>query len=257
MDEVRIPIDPLNPGQFFACCGLFELLSGKGQEVFARYEASELTPRRATFVVEGSTRTLSSALGMLRQAESESVRPADREGMEESVFPVALSCGERCWSLDWWLDEFRDKTTQLKCWAGQVKSGNLVSELLTLIEPESAEQSLFTASAMSKAKFGIDPRSAWNALDFGYSPNAHNKDAATYPAVEVLGCIGLQTFRPVLKKRLVSYCLWTEWLPLTVARLAAYRPWPGLSRFEYEFSIGKRGQSYKFFGFAQFRGRQQ
>jgi CRISPR-associated protein Csx14 len=257
MDELRIPLDPVNPGQFFACCGLFDLLAGEGQDVFGRYEASESTPRQATFVIEGSTRPLGSVLSMLRQAESESVKPADREDMKESVFPVALRSGERGWSLDWWLDEFRDKTTQLKCWAGQVKSGNLVSELLTLIEPESGEHSLFTVSAMSKAKFGIDPRSAWNALDFGYSPNAHNKDAATYPAVEVLGCIGLQAFRPVLKNRVVPYCLWTESLPLTVARLAAFRPWPGLPRFEYEFSIGKRGQSYKFFGFAQFRGRQQ
>ena len=27
--------------------------------------------------------------------------------------------------LDWWFDEFRDKTTSLKCWAGQVTTSKL------------------------------------------------------------------------------------------------------------------------------------
>jgi len=254
MNELRIPLDPLNPGQFFACCGLFDLLSVDAPEVLAKFESSESTAREAAFVVEGSTWKLGSILTMLSQADSESVQPQERE-IDDGILPVQLRCGEKLWLLDWWLDEFYDKTTAFKCWAGQVKSSKLVTELLTLVDPGTPDQSLFAASTMSKAKFGIDPRSAWNALDLGYSPNSHNKDAATYPAVEVLGCLGLQTFRPPAKRRTVGYSLWTEPLPLSVARLAAFRPWPGLPRLEYEFSIDKRGQNYKFFSFAQFRGR--
>jgi CRISPR-associated protein Csb3 len=234
---------------------LFDLLADGEGEVLARFEANEGRPRQAAFVVENARTELVALLTDLRGAGSKSARPKDREELEESVFPVELWAGGREWRLDWWLDEFLDRTTSLKCWAGQVKSGNLVSELLTLIEPETADDELFRAWAMSKAKFGIDPRSAWNALDFGFSPNEHNKDAATYPAVEVLGCLGLQTFRPVLQRRQVRYNLWTECLPIMVARLAAFRPWTGLPRFEYEFSIDKRGQSYKFFEFAKFQGR--
>jgi len=255
MDEIRVPLDPMNPGQFFACCGLFDLLAAQGSEVLARFEASESKPRQAAFVVQGAQMKLGAVLTALREGHSSSTQPNDRENLEESIFPVELRSGDRQWHLDWWLDDFLDKTVSLKCWAGQVKSGNLVSELLTLIAPETKEDHLFTVQAMSKAKFGIDPRSAWNALDFGFSPNEHNQDAATYPAVEVLGCLGLQTFRPVLKRRQVRYSLWTEYLPIMVARLAAFRPWSGLPRFEYEFPVDKRGQSYKVFGFAQFQGR--
>jgi CRISPR-associated protein Csb3 len=105
---------------------------------------------------------------------------------------------------------------------------------------------------MMKTRFGIDPRSAWNALDMGYSPNEHSQDTATFPVVELLGAIGLQGFRPDAGRReSVRYHLWRIWLPRVPARKAAIFPWPGLAAASYEFSIAKRGQSYKFFTFAK------
>jgi CRISPR-associated protein Csx14 len=255
MSEIRIPLDPMNPGQFFACCGLFALLAPGGEDVLARFEVDEQTPRRATFVVQGAQTDLPSILKQIREANSESLKPEAGEAPEETVLPVGLSIGEQAWRLDWWLDEFWDKTTNLKCWAGQVRSRILLSELLALVELDTPADKLFAASAMTKSKYGIDPRSAWNALDFGFSPNEHNKDAATYPMVEIFGCMGLQAFRPVLHRRRASYHLWQEYLPVTVARLAAFLPWKGLPCLQYEFLIEKRGQSYKFFAFAKFEGR--
>jgi len=257
MSEIRVPIDPLNPGQFFACCGLFEMLPKGQAQALARFEVSESAPRKGHFVVENAGGELGSLLTVLREAQSEGVQlDGDVEGAEGAVQPVRVWTAQEQWLLNWWLDEFQDKTVPwMKCWAGQVRSAGLVSELLSLLEPSTPAVSLFTGATMSKAKFGIDPRSAWNALDFGFSPNAHNKDAATYAAVEVLGCFGLQTFRPFLRASIVRYNLWTDGLPLRVARLAAFRPWPGLRRFQYEFSVDKRG-SYKYFGFASFKGRE-
>jgi len=255
MNEIRVPLDPMNPGQFLACCGLFALLAQDRDGVLARFVADEQTPRRAMFAVQGMQTDLQSVLKKLREAKPEILQPEVGKAPEESISPLQLQVGEQDWRLDWWLNDFWDDKTDLKCWAGQVRSAVLLSELLALIEPDTPAEKLFSAAAMTKSKYGIDPRSAWNALDFGFSPNEHNKDAATYPIVEIFGCLGLQAFRPILNKRRAGYSLWQAALPLNVAQLAAFRPWSGLACLQYEFPIEKRGQSYRFFAFAQFLGK--
>jgi CRISPR-associated protein Csb3 len=209
-------------------------------------------PRRAEFVVAGSVIPgLGSILQALRDSSCEQLEKA-----EPSVDPVMLHIGGRSMVLDWWLDEFREEAVNLKCWAGQVTTRKLFDELPKLIDPVKAVADPLQFPGMTKSKFGADPRSAWNALDFGYSPNVHNQDAAAYPVTEVLAAIGLQGFRPNAASRsMVTYSLWTVPFPLSVARVAAVSPWDGLPRFDYQFDIDKRGQSYKFFTFGQFRER--
>lgn len=254
MTEVQIPLDPLNPGQFFACCGLFDLLSSSPDQespLLAHFRVDPKLARRAEFVMNGVEADLHVELLHLK----EGCITAGNDP-EPSIAPVELMTPHRKIALDWWLDEFRADTTDLKCWAGQVKSKTLLEELRLLLPVDTSPDQLFSAHAMSKSKFGIDPRSAWNALDFGFSPNEHNKDAVTYPAVEMLGCLGLQAFRPSPEKRIVKYYLWREKLPAKVAALAAFHPWHGLACASYEFEISKRGQSYKFFTFSTIEASQ-
>lgn len=255
MPELRLPLDPCNPGQFFACCGLFEVVAAKSASTAARFVCDENLPRRAEFVLSGTgLPELESLLRSLRDLTFECVDTAHE--VEESIRPVRLSIDGYTVELDWWLDDFWERTTNLKCWAGQVTTRKLFKELAPLIDSEACAADLMKSGRMTKSKFGADPRSAWNALDFGYSPNVHNKDAATYPAVEVLAAIGLQGFRPDARSRdRVAYSLWTLDLPLVVARVGATAPWDGLPRFNYYFKIDKRGQSYKYFTFGQFDER--
>jgi CRISPR-associated protein Csx14 len=252
MPELRLQLDPANPGQFYACCGLFEIAAGWAPLAGAQFVCSEERPRQAEFAIAGDgIPGLAVLLGSVSEAVPEPI-PVN----ERSVYPMRLLIGGRTHELDWWLDEFRLETTNLKCWAGQVTTGKLFEELPALIEPEKAAAAPLSFPAMTKSKFGVDPRSAWNALDFGYSPNVHNQDAAGYPVVEVLAAIGLQGFRPGASSRSdIRYSLWTVPLPLAVARTAAVAPWNGLPRFDYTFDIAKRGQSYKFFTFAKFDER--
>jgi len=245
----------LNPGQFFACCGLFELVEKTAPGACAHFEVNDASPRRAEFVVEDKALPeLGTVLGALREARFEQIQEA-----EKSVWPVRLSVAGEEFVLDWWLDTFRERPSNLKCWAGQVTTRKLFEDLLPLIEPASGPGDLMTAAAMSKSKFGVDPRSAWNALDFGFSPDIQKKDAATYPAVEMLAAIGLQGFRPKVERRegvtRTTFHLWTIPLPLAVARMGAVAAWDGLPRFDYQFSISKRGQSYKYFALAEFEQR--
>jgi CRISPR-associated protein Csx14 len=244
-------MDPLNPGQFFACCGLFELIAKSAPGACAYFVADEATPRRAEFVVEGDALPhLQSVLSALRDATVEF-----QTETEKSVWPVKLGVGREVFELDWWFDleTFHEEPSNLKCWAGQVTTQKLFSELLRSIDPDAGADRLMTAATRSKSKFGVDPRSAWNALDFGFSPDTHGDDTATYPSVEIMAAVGLQGFRPKADRRdCVAFHLWAIPLPLVVARMAAVTAWDGLPRFDYQFSISKRGQSYKYFALAKF-----
>jgi len=247
VSKLRLRMDPLNPGQFFACCGLFELIDLREPGVLASFRWDAGQPRAAEFTVEcsASPREL---LKPLKSAQPEFVEAS----VEASILPAVIAYGGKSLVLDWWLNEFRDKAVNLKCWAGQVTIKNLFCELLPLIDAEASGEDIFDRAHMSKAKFGVDPRSAWNTLDFGYSPNEHGADAATFPSVEILAAIGLQGFRPDAHRRDgVSYGVWQEPLPAVVARQAFRHPWPGLPHRRVVFSIAKRGQSYKYFTFGK------
>ncbi len=251
MSDLRVQLDPLNPGQFYACCGLLELVALEHGPVMSRFETEPRYPRVSWFHLQGvPPEFLAAALERLRAAASSiSFHPR----FEASISPATLRLGAHTLELDWWLDEFREKPAPVKCWAGQVTTRKLFEELLSLLDNASSGSDLFERSRLTKSKFGVDPRAAWNARDCGYSPNEHGTDSATFTAVEVLAAIGLQTFRPAVQRRNRTslYSLWTAPLPVCVARSAAGVPWDGLPHRRFQFSIGSRGQSYKYFRFGQ------
>lgn len=251
MNNTRVCMDPRNPGQFFACCGLLELATLEEPFAVAAFEVDEKRPRVAEFVVTANSFNIEGTVSRLRSARVQYIH----EEIEPSIRPATISYNGADLVIDWWLDVFREKAVNLKCWAGQVTTKNLFSELLPLMD-ESVSADLFRRWALTKAKFGVDPRSAWSALDFGFSPNEHGMDAATFPAVEILAAIGLQGFRPEAERREgVFYGLWQTPLPAAVARVAFRRPWEGLPHRGYRFSIARRGQSYKYFTFAEDNGK--
>src|ERR1017187_7342978 len=87
VSELRVPMDPLNPGQFFACCGLFELIAKATPGACAHFVVDEARPRWAEFVVEcEALPQLATVLGALREATFELIEEA-----EGSVWPAGLS----------------------------------------------------------------------------------------------------------------------------------------------------------------------
>ncbi|MGB6134689.1 MAG: hypothetical protein WBG54_23125 [Acidobacteriaceae bacterium] len=247
MPELRVAIDPCNPGQFYACCGLIELLDLAGTYTLSRFYMDRYHPREAEFVVESERGLdLDFIASAIKQA---TFTPAsvDKPPYKDSIAPVSVSVLNHDLDLDWWLNEFRDQATPLKCWAGQVTTQKLTSELPKLLPTAGVS---FDGDGFTSTRFGIDPRSAWVALDLGYSPNEQGQESRTYPIVELLAAFGLQGFRPTgSRAQGFTYALWLEPLPRIVARSAGVRPWEGLPAAQYGFKLGVRG-SYKFFCFA-------
>lgn len=251
MHELKIQFDPWNAAQFYACCGLIELAEISGNPTSSRFIVDGRHPRHAEFILETETEVnLQVIVDGLRQAE---YRPFDGDGSKnppakDSIAPVSVIIFDQKFVLDWWLDEFRYKATSLKCWAGQVTTQKLFSELPKLLP---TEEPSFDAEAFTSTRFGIDPRSAWVALDLGYSPNEQGQESETYPMVELLAAFGLQGFRPSgSRANGFEYHLWTWPLPCAVARLASAKPWQGLQTASYKFDLGERG-SYKVFCFSK------
>jgi CRISPR-associated protein Csb3 len=71
--------------------------------------------------------------------------------------------------------------------------------------------------------FYFDARRGANALplDLGFSPDALQLEAVSFPATEFLTLIGLQRFRPhVERARVFRYRAWRRMLPISLAAIA-------------------------------------
>ncbi len=253
MAELRIPLDPCNPGQFYACCGLIELFDITGAQTLSNFEVNWRRPREATFVLASeASLELSAITQAMREAEYKLLpRPEaqDKAPDKDSIAPSLVAIFGKKIVLDWWLECFWHRACSLKCWAGQVTTQKLVSILPPLLADNNVS---FDDGVLTTTRFGIDPRSAWVALSLGYSPNAQGQDSRTYPVVELLGAFGLQGFRPAgSRAEGFTYYLWLNPLPRSVARSVCARAWPGCESAAYRFSLGGRGKSYKYFSFAE------
>lgn len=236
--ELVVRIDPLNPAQFYACCGMAELFDLRGGRVLTQFCADPPRSRSAEFRVS-SDAPLHQAqlLAELRAAAYERLEHEDKQ-----LAPVRVHGNDWKFELDWWLNEFRSEASPLKTWAGRIGPKDFFENL-----PAGLRDDLHEPAFVSPV-IGLDPRSAWIAGDIGYSPNDQNHDAVAFPAVELLAAFGLQGFRPVGRRQDgFTYSLWEEPLPLLVSRAGGWAAWRGAT---YQFQMRKRG-SYSYFDFAQ------
>lgn len=249
MSKTTVRLDPQNPGQYYACCGLLEMCEQISPGCRAYFEPGD-TSRSATFnVIAPADVDLSRCMKILREATISVLA----EVGEHAVHPVRIAHGDFNIVLSFWLDWVGLKKTALKLWAGQQSGDGIVKDMKShLPSPQLADAGLFEHGAPLKGRFGIDPRAAWLPIDCGFSPNELNQEVHTYPPVELLGAIGLQQFTltPARKRDGYSYTIWTTPLQSIEARavsMGAVRSIPG---FRYRFDIVNRG-SYKAFDYSE------
>lgn len=229
---IRLAVDLTNPGQFFGCCGVFELAQRLWLRATARFET-------AHFVV--SEGDLPELVAMVAQAPLEVLEPANQTS---SALRLAKPFDLR---LDWWKFE-----RGLKTWAGRM-SVDRIATSLQLDLPNTLSKGFFDdghvvvgADGKKVEPYYFDGRRGAAALplDVGFSSDALSLETVAFSATEFFTLVGLQRFRPAeMKLRVYRYRAWRAPLPATLAALAAANVIPDdgpLFQFESAFRTDQR-----------------
>jgi CRISPR-associated protein Csb3 len=238
-----VNVDPTNPGQFFACCGLLEL-------------ADRLWPgAEGWFVNEQFKVTCGGTLADLVRE----LNTAEMILLDNDIYSgrVELRGPFGALRLDWWHDlGGRPDIRDLKVWAGTMESYGIARAMQhTMRDPEFQTAGLFSVGRIAytpdgdkKEPYYFDARRGPNAhsRDVGFSPNDLSMTTTAFPAVELLSLIGLQRCAPAKtdELRIYDYFTWSEPLApvLLPAAVSGLMPHVGASgyRFENWFRTGQR-----------------
>jgi CRISPR-associated protein Csb3 len=220
--SIRVAVDPTNPGQFFACCGLLELADRLWAGAEGWFEGREFR------ILSGGT--LAELIQAVGGATMTQLDPEDDTGSAIEVGPPF-----RALRLDWWQDD-RAGGKELKVWAGSMESYGIAramqgamrgeqflsSELfdVRMVVPDPAD------AKKKKEPYYFDARRGPNAhsRDVGFSPNDLGMTTTASPAVELLCLVGLQRCLPAKtdQPRVFDYYTWA--LPALPELLRAIVP---------------------------------
>lgn len=251
-----VKVDPTNPGQFFACCGLLELADRlwPGAEGWFADGAFEVT-------CAGELRELLSALA---GATFERVERLENGLVPANIIaPLRLSFASGLQlTLDGWMkigvpqmgpDKGRVAAlgnAPWNFWSGHQNPVRIwgplrmaLAELLPNLDPPALERAFYQRQFLG-GRFGFDPGPAWNAIDVGFSPNEQGTQVESSPAVELLAAVGLQRVRPQMGKNreTFTYATWGASLAPPVAAAAASGVITFAPAVRYRGRVISRGQ---------------
>jgi CRISPR-associated protein Csx14 len=237
---ISIPVDVTNPGQFFACCGLFELADRLWPGAEAWFESDTahsefrivaLKSHPDVNAGDGPTlRELLSNARALRFDIGNDEGGSEDEGDDDSPLdPIVIQSPVQM-ILDWWPDR------SIKPWAGSMKERSILDAMLRAMDPANpdpmndtkpvadptgpAEVGRRAKRPKKKEPFYFDCRRGSNArpLDSGFSPDTHHLRSYCFPAVEAMCFVGLQRARPLPTDvpNQSTYTVWTTRLPVNV-----------------------------------------
>jgi len=237
--SISIPVDLTNPGQFFACCGLFELADRlwPGAEAWFEGESSFhiIASRHPSDPKPGQGQgpTLRELLDNARalqfdvgNTEGDS-DDTDGEDNDSPLDPIVIQSPIQL-VLDWWSDK------SIKPWAGSMKERLIFDAMLKAIDPANPDplndtRAVFDPLTLTAAgkrprkpkkrePFYFDCRRGSNAhpLDSGFSPDKHHLESCCFPTVEAMCFVGLQRSRPATADapNRSTYTAWSTVLPV-------------------------------------------
>jgi CRISPR-associated protein Csx14 len=230
-EPIRVNVDPTNPGQFFACCGLLELADRMWQGAEGWFEKGQF------HIACGGT--LHELLAILVMDPPEELTTLDNGlSVKALIAPLRFSLdggATHAFTLDAWMtiriekgDPSATANPPWNFWSGQQTSLRIwlalrtaLAEQLQTITPDQLV-SLFSHRVPLSGRFGFDPGAAWNALDVGFSPNEQGIDVASSSAVELLAAVGIKRFRPSMAddRQSFEYATWGRRLAVSVAPAA-------------------------------------
>jgi CRISPR-associated endonuclease/helicase Cas3 len=261
---IILHVDVANPGQYFACCGLFELASRIAPEALAHFEQDAVS-KQWRFIIcncitrDGKPLSLQELLAKATEAEITAIEPDDAP-------QTPLKFGEPFNLLiDWWRYEGRP-VGKLKTWAGNMSVCSVAQDMKKALRKElmhngsAIENILFARSVENEGQpYYFDSNYGVNAQaqDVGFSVDKLKKGGvklktATAPAVELLSLIGLQRGRPMLavdekhQERLYEYFVWKQEVPISLVSAVVSGYW-AIHCQHLRFSNPSRAKDYRAF----------
>lgn len=229
---IRLEVDLTNPGQFFGCCGVFELVQRLWPRATAHFDGGH-------FVV--SDGDLKELVTTTAQAPLEVL---EKGNQTSSALRLAGPFDLR---VDWWKVE-----RGLKTWAGRMSVDRIAMSLQRDL-PNTLNNGFFDdghvvvgADGKKVEPYYFDGRRGATALplDVGFSSDALSLETVAFSATEFFTLLGLQRFRPSeVKLRVYRYRAWRSPLPATLAAVATADVLPDdgpLFRFESAFRTDQR-----------------
>jgi CRISPR-associated protein Csb3 len=235
--SIRIHVDPTNPGQFFACCGLLELADRLWGFAEGWFEAGAFHIRTEhagaslpKLLEAASNFQLSECSGAssAEEGDQEEEDSEDETGSLTIVSPISIR-------LDWWEDK------SIKTWAGSMKESKIFLAMCNAIDPQCIDPFnqggvVFDAppshgtnpnlgkNGKKREPFYFDARRGASALpiDVGFSTDRLAISTVAHPVVEALCFIGLQRCRPKPTEtpRVFDYFAWRMPLPISIVPAA-------------------------------------
>lgn len=251
---ITVSVDLTNPGQFFACCGLFELAHRMQPGALAWFEDNHFCITDAPSVGSVVEAILACELHQLDPDDdmSSPMRLGDPFGLV----------------LDWW-GTMPHANKALKVWAGSMRSVRIAHAMKQAVAKAVDFENLFEHAAVvydpnnpnkKVEPFYFDSRRGWNAqsLDIGFAPDGLSMTTAAYPAVEFLCLVGLQRCRPAgtKQRRVFDYTTWSVPLSLVAAGACCQGlvPQAAQARFRFENGFRTNQKKHKSFLPATFLG---
>ena len=257
---ITVPVDPSNPGEFLACCGLLELAHRltapdcRALGWFSRPEGKDGKFSISAFE-EGAPITLERVLDSLGQCRIKEENSDSKEGPVFLEEPFNLT-------LDW-RSPF-PQNGKIKTFAGPQRLFDVFQTLQQAVQTVGkAELSdtplfgIFKKTLMNVTAFGVEK--AENAIDAGFSFDKH-KDGKiklvriTPIFLEILALIGAQRFCPgELQKLERVYFSWYVPLTAPLAAIVSSIPFETLPQEGFVFQMYKRDSKGRYKGFSPAR----
>lgn len=245
---ISINVDPTNPGQFFACCGLLELASRiwPGAEGWFSATGGQFNIRRADLETIEQSELFTGLLScdiFSTMTDAEISRLKTLQNKKKSDITTDDEREKVCLSknrereriilgspfdlgIDWWSDDLAGGS-RFKTWAGKQFIIDLVRGMRSSISESWSEQgsekwlSHFTNNGSLPMYFDSDIGGCSSSIDVGFSLDSLDLRSHTRPMIEMAAFAGLQRFRPDSDTRggPFTYATWHD--PLSVILASA------------------------------------
>ena len=274
-ESIRVKVDLTNPGQFFACCGLFELANRLKPGAEAWFDQDKFLIACDSTLIQVLNSlvgcTLTNTMSPEQHARFEELeswtvakRKSNRAEDEYKELdklrreaPIVLEEPFNI-TLDWFADAYAGGS-RFKTWAGRQSVLDISTAMKVALNPTTWRDEACLSFSASECglpfNFDSDLGGQGGAIDIGFSfdPLAGSEltriKTSARPALELLAFIGLQRFRPteIKSENRFLYTAWSRPLPIQVAMPAACGAMPVAGARRYEFKLLYRTKYLKSF----------